>query len=510
MEKEDICNYFKASNRAPYLFVGSGFTKHYFGTPDWREILQKVSPKLVEEYTSTYNIDDYPTIAQYIAKDATEQFWMLPDTDEYKQKYKHKVVRQDSILKIKIAELLEGLLKDYVFPTKYTHEISLLKNIAIDGIITTNWDKTIECIFPQYNIHIGQKEMLKSGLSGIGEIFKIHGCISEPDTIVLTKNDYDDFNTRNTYLAAKLTTILVEHPVVFIGYSLNDPNIQSLLSAIIDCLDMQSIQSFQEKIFFVNWNSSPSAELSINPGGIPLTSGKILPATIITTHEYLPVYECISNFERKITTSELRKYQDLFYNITLSQNPEKHIYALQGNPDEINKDVQFVFGFGAIKMAQLSERGYKGLQAMDIYKDILRDTNNFDANRVLTEVVPMLKVILPLYKYLNALNIHNDSQFARSRYKQIPLKRLPDLQSYSCYNVPDTISEIINDDKMPIWKKAALIPKIAVNDGDLDIIKAFLVDNLETSLNSTSISSSYKTHIRKLVCFYDLLKYGWN
>ena len=127
MNKEDICNYFKASNRAPYLFVGSGFTKHYFGTPDWREILQKVSPKLVEEYTSTYNINDYPTIAQYIAKDATEQFWMLEDSDDYKQKNKHKVVRQDSILKIKIAELLEGLLKDYSFPDKYAEEISLLK-----------------------------------------------------------------------------------------------------------------------------------------------------------------------------------------------------------------------------------------------------------------------------------------------------------------------------------------------------------------------------------------------
>ena len=351
--------------------------------------------------------------------------------------------------------------------------------------------------------------MLKSGLSGIGEIFKIHGCISEPDTIVLTKNDYEDFNTRNTYLAAKITTILVEHPVVFIGYSLNDPNIQSLLSAIIDCLDMQSIQSFQEKILFVNWDSSPTSELSINPGGIPLTNGKILPATIITTHEFLPVYECISNFERKIPTSELRKYQDLFYNITLSQNPEKQIYALQGNPDEINKDVQFVFGFGAIKMAQLSERGYKGLQAMDIYKDILRDTNSFDADRVLTEVVPMLKVILPLYKYLNAMNIHNDSQLAQSKYKLIPLKKLTDLQSYSCHNVPDTIEELINDDKVPIWKKSALIPKISVRAGDLDIIKTFLVENLEPSLNSSSIRSPYKTYLRKLVCFYDLLKYGW-
>lgn len=35
-------------------------------------------------------------------------------------------------------------------------EIQILSSLNVDGIITTNWDKLIESIYPEYKVFIGQ------------------------------------------------------------------------------------------------------------------------------------------------------------------------------------------------------------------------------------------------------------------------------------------------------------------------------------------------------------------
>jgi hypothetical protein len=393
---------------------------------------------------------------------------------------------------------------------EFQDEIDVLRKSSIDGIITTNWDNFAETLFPDFKTYVGQQEFLSSFTYNIGEIFKIHGCISNPSSIVLTEEDYEDFNRRNACLAAKLLTIFIEHPVIFIGYSVSDSNIQELLTSINDCIDSNISTAFQKRIFFVEWTERDNDQFDIFPGSISLKDGKTFPITRIITHTYMPLFECLSSFERKIPTSELRKYQDLFYQIVQSQKPEKQIYVLQGKPDSINKDPQFVFGFGAIKMAQLSERGYTGITDIDIYKDVLQDTSSYDARKILLESMPKLQTTtLPKYKYLSMLNVCSEEQLLASEYSGINLQRIADLQRYSRKNICQTVSDIINDTSLELYKKAAIIPKITLQDGDIELIKNFLVENIDSALLGPQLNSAQKTYFRKLVCFYDLIKYGW-
>jgi hypothetical protein len=184
--------------------------------------------------------------------------------------------------------------------------------------------------------------------------------------------------------------------------------------------------------------------------------------------------------------------------------------VLQGKPDSINKDPQFVFGFGAIKMAQLSERGYTGITDIDIYKDVLQDTSSYDARKILLESMPKLKTTtLPKYKYLSLLNVRSEEQLLASEYSGINIQRIADLQRYSRKNICQTVSDILNDTSIELDKKAAIIPKITLQDGDLELIKNFLVENIDSALLGTQLNSTQKTYFRKLVCFYDLIKYGW-
>ena len=79
-------------------------------------------------------------------------------------------------------------------------EIALLQQIRPHAVITTNYDQLLELIFPEYTPIIGQK-IINSSTISFGEIFKIHGCVSQADSIVLTRSDYDEFTRKKNILA---------------------------------------------------------------------------------------------------------------------------------------------------------------------------------------------------------------------------------------------------------------------------------------------------------------------
>lgn len=135
-----------------------------------------------------------------------------------------------SILKIAISEHLSCA---HFEPEN--EEIELLRRLgkrSISGVITTNYDVLLENIFPEYEIYVGQEELLFNNISGIGEIYKIHGSITKPDSLVLTSLDYAQFEENASYLIAKLLTIFLEYPVIFMGYSLSDRNMLNIFKTI--------------------------------------------------------------------------------------------------------------------------------------------------------------------------------------------------------------------------------------------------------------------------------------
>ncbi|MEK8199495.1 SIR2 family protein [Lysinibacillus sp. FSL M8-0134] len=82
----------------------------------------------------------------------------------------------------------------------------------------------------------------------IGEIFKIHICVSDNNEIILNEEDYDVIIHKKKYLSAKLLPFFSEHPFLFIGYSANDKNIQSILSDI-DELISKKVRLYLISIF---------------------------------------------------------------------------------------------------------------------------------------------------------------------------------------------------------------------------------------------------------------------
>lgn len=146
-------------------------------------------------------------------------------------------MRQDAYVKHAIARIVServpGIRPD--IDQKLSSEVLALQKIRPNSIITTNFDGLTEAIFPEYTSIVGQK-VIRAASMMVGEIFNIHGSIAEPETLVLTTADYDEWTAKKKYLSAKLLTFFLEHPVLIVGYSAQDQNVISILRDIDEIL----------------------------------------------------------------------------------------------------------------------------------------------------------------------------------------------------------------------------------------------------------------------------------
>src|SRR6185295_7831313 len=72
-------------------------------------------------------------------------------------------------------------------------------------------------------------------------LLKMHGCISRPDDIVLTRDDYFRYGERRAALAGIVQALLVTRHILFVGFSLNDDNFHRLVHDVRQALGNRSV-----------------------------------------------------------------------------------------------------------------------------------------------------------------------------------------------------------------------------------------------------------------------------
>ncbi len=246
----------------PILFVGSGLSRRYMGAPSWDELLEWCAttypavPKSYGYYKQTFS--DPIDISSVFADLFKEWAWSAGRA-EFPAELFSTQHHPDIYLKHLIAKHFEEITPhDFssVADATVAAEIASLQSIAPHAIITTNYDRLLETIFNDYTPVVGQ-QILRSPVFSIGEIFKIHGCVTDPAHLVLTRMDYTDFTAKKKYLSAKLLTFFAEHPLLIVGYSASDPNIKAILSDIDEILSEES--ELIPNIYLLQWSSTVTA-----------------------------------------------------------------------------------------------------------------------------------------------------------------------------------------------------------------------------------------------------------
>lgn len=141
----------------------------------------------------------------------------------------------DSYVAVYGRDSLIDILREYygTAPQRSeAHEKLALIN-RIKYIVTTNYDPLFEFAYQARIKKITQEDELPS-ISDNQEktiLIKIHGDLSDPDSIVITTADYDKMD-KSSITLDKIKSLLAEYSVVFIGYSIRDSYIEKMLRDI--------------------------------------------------------------------------------------------------------------------------------------------------------------------------------------------------------------------------------------------------------------------------------------
>lgn len=111
----------------------------------------------------------------------------------------------------------------------------LIVQLGFPVIYTTNWDRWLEKAHEAagipYKSIIGVGD-LRALQSGVVQIVKFHGDFADDDSLVLTESSYMRRMDFSSPLDIKLRSDALGRSLVFIGYSLRDPNTRLLLFKI--------------------------------------------------------------------------------------------------------------------------------------------------------------------------------------------------------------------------------------------------------------------------------------
>lgn len=377
---------------SPIYFIGSGISRRYFDAPDFKGLLSMIRndwDRSFEHYLQKHG-RVYPLLAQELSD---MYFDKLNDSDLESGK------DRDYYFKRRVSIILQSLFEAQTYDFEGKLEVTLLKQTSPSAIITTNYDTFLEYCFPLYEPYVGQESLLSQNVSAVGEIYKIHGCLNYPDSIVITQKDYDNFSEKQRYINAKLMTLFLEYPIVILGYSLEDDNIKNILADIVKMLPAEKVKELADRIFFIKRNTGTEDYNKLER--FSLNDGLYIDLPVFYLKDYSLLYQTIiSTKVQKLPINFLRYLKSNIYRLTASQeyNPK----LLDVNIVDLEKVENFDSVHNMIGLTFVTtQKGAKDLlENKDIVLPVIRqETQCAYIDAAIKYLVKENKSHLPLHYY---------------------------------------------------------------------------------------------------------------
>jgi hypothetical protein len=121
---------------------------------------------------------------------------------------------------------------------------ALLASLPSAGAITLNYDRLFEmaCSDAQR-----PRTVMPENIPAVGNnwLLKLHGSVSQPDSIVLTRDDYLGYNSSREALSALVKAHLLTHHLLFVGFGLADDHFHEIVHDVRRALPNDASKSHQ-------------------------------------------------------------------------------------------------------------------------------------------------------------------------------------------------------------------------------------------------------------------------
>jgi hypothetical protein len=187
-------------DRSAAVFVGAGVSSSA-GLPGWQEIVSSLAQQL-DLPEEDHSVDRLLKVPQYFA---------------------NRLGRK--ALSKKLDELLQT--------TGSSSAHDLVARLPCDLFYTTNFDELLERSLynrsvERFPVVVSESDaQYNSDRRGL-QVRKVHGTISRPDGLVITRQDFAQVRSKNPVIVETLRNHLRSYTFLFIGYSLSDPDFAAI------------------------------------------------------------------------------------------------------------------------------------------------------------------------------------------------------------------------------------------------------------------------------------------
>ncbi|WP_322470674.1 SIR2 family protein [Hydrogenophaga sp. SNF1] len=181
--------------------------------PSWTQLLRALASKLPEA--------------------SADRAFVEKQIDEFKYLDAAEIIAA-SLNAADHADCMRQILELPRFSQSSVHESILALDPKI--VITTNYDTIYDRYCTKgsaadgYNIiRYTDHHLVQQLRSPARIIVKAHGCITNTDNLVLTRSSYFNARRLHPHFFKILDALCLTHTILFVGYSLNDPDVQLAL-----------------------------------------------------------------------------------------------------------------------------------------------------------------------------------------------------------------------------------------------------------------------------------------